>query len=227
MIIRTKISSSPGIYQIQSQINGKIYVGSSYNLKQRRKEHWIVFKSNKHGNTYLQNHFNKYGEYDLLFGIIEFCSKEKLIEREQYYIDLLKPEFNICLIASSILGLKWREESKQKIRGEFNSMQKEGARLKSSISHKGQIAVNKGIPASKESKEKNRLAHLGKPGTSHTEITKEKHSLFMKDWYKTEKGKKLIEKQRILNTGRKKSIETIEKQRNSLKLYFEDKKTGI
>lgn len=38
-----------------------------------------------------------------------------MIFREQYYIDLLKPEYNICLIAGSTLGKKHSESTKEKI----------------------------------------------------------------------------------------------------------------
>jgi len=51
-----------------------------------------------------------------MFSILEFCPVDKLIEQEQYYIDTLHPEFNICPIAGSSLGVKHTEESKQKNR---------------------------------------------------------------------------------------------------------------
>jgi hypothetical protein len=38
--------------------------------------------------------------------ILEYCSKKDLINREQYYIDLLKPKYNICKTAGSMLGFK-------------------------------------------------------------------------------------------------------------------------
>jgi group I intron endonuclease len=38
-----------------------------------------------------------------------------LIQREQYYIDLLNPEYNICKIAGSNLGFKHSEITKEKL----------------------------------------------------------------------------------------------------------------
>lgn len=38
------------------------------------------------------------------------------IHREQYYIDVLKSEYNLCLIAGSNLGRIIREETKLKLR---------------------------------------------------------------------------------------------------------------
>lgn len=44
--------------------------------------------------------------------ILEYCDKKNLIEREQYYLDLLKPEYNILKIANSRLGSKHTFETK-------------------------------------------------------------------------------------------------------------------
>lgn len=37
--------------------------------------------------------------------MLEYCDKLVLISREQYYIDTLKPFFNVCLTAGSTLGI--------------------------------------------------------------------------------------------------------------------------
>lgn len=43
---------------------------------------------------------------------MEYCNKENDISREQYYIDLLKPEYNILQVAGSSLGFKHSTYSK-------------------------------------------------------------------------------------------------------------------
>ena len=53
------------------------------------------------------------GKY--LSPILEYCEPNLLIKREQYYIDSLKPEYNICKIANSSLGYKHSYESKLKM----------------------------------------------------------------------------------------------------------------
>jgi len=54
-----------------------------------------------------------------IFDILEFCGKDKLIEREQFWIDNYKARgevlYNIRLIAQSCLGVKRSEETKWKI----------------------------------------------------------------------------------------------------------------
>lgn len=99
-----------GIYIIKSIINNKIYIGSSINVKRRQIDHINKLRANKHPNIKLQRHYNKYGEKDLVFNIIEYCDKSKLIELEQKYIDIKKPFFNINKIAGNCLGRKCTEK---------------------------------------------------------------------------------------------------------------------
>lgn len=47
--------------------------------------------------------------------ILEYCEPSDVISREQYYIDLLKPDYNILQVAGSSLGYKHTEESKVQI----------------------------------------------------------------------------------------------------------------
>jgi group I intron endonuclease len=53
-----------------------------------------------------------YGYDGFKLEILEYCSKEALIEREQFYIDSINPEYNILKVASSTLGFKHSEASK-------------------------------------------------------------------------------------------------------------------
>lgn len=94
-----------GIYIIKSTINDKCYVGSAVCINRRIRDHKNFLTKNKHYNKKLQNHYNKYGIKSLLFDVLEYCDKLVLISREQYYIDTLKPFFNVCLTAGSTLGI--------------------------------------------------------------------------------------------------------------------------
>lgn len=48
----------------------------------------------------------KYGYANFKLEIIEYCDPNIVLLREQYYIDLLKPEYNILSIAGSSFGYK-------------------------------------------------------------------------------------------------------------------------
>jgi len=107
-------NNKSGIYKIYS--TNKIYIGSAKNLFQRISSHLSDLKNNKHSNKYLQNVFNKHGESYLSVDVIELT--DNLIEREQYWIDILNcviPNgYNICPIAKSRRGVKQNPESVEK-----------------------------------------------------------------------------------------------------------------
>jgi hypothetical protein len=48
--------------------------------------------------------------------IIEYCESADIFKREIYYLDLFKPEYNICHIAGSSLGRITRDETRLKLR---------------------------------------------------------------------------------------------------------------
>ena len=106
------------IYKISSILHpDRIYVGSAVNPVRRRRDHFRRLRVKSHPNNKLQNHVSKYGVEDLLFETLEEVTDiQILVEREQYYIDNLKPYFNLCLIAGSQLGMKRSDETKQKMR---------------------------------------------------------------------------------------------------------------
>lgn len=79
-----------GIYMIKNIKNNKIYVGSSINLVNRKYKHFWMLEKSLHDNEYLQKSFNKYGKESFEFQILEICNSDKLIERENFYIDKYK-----------------------------------------------------------------------------------------------------------------------------------------
>jgi len=77
-----------GIYKITNSVNGKLYIGQSVNMSNRQTAHFEALRSKRHYNNYLQKSFNKYGESNFVFTIIEEC--ELLDEREIYWIKYFK-----------------------------------------------------------------------------------------------------------------------------------------
>jgi len=59
----------------------------------------------------------KFGYSNFQLEILEYCEPTDAIEREQYYINLLNPSYNILKIAGSSFGYKHTEESKVLMRG--------------------------------------------------------------------------------------------------------------
>jgi group I intron endonuclease len=110
------LSSHFGIYQI-SNTSGK-YIGSTgRSFKKRLQDHICCLRNNKHHSRYLQHSYNKHSEDSLSISILEEMSEtNRLLEREQYWIDTLQPEFNCCPVAGSNLGIKYSEEVVEKNR---------------------------------------------------------------------------------------------------------------
>jgi group I intron endonuclease len=112
-----------GIYKIVCLNSGKIYIGQSVNIKTRKKDHFSNLRNNRHDNQHIQNAWNKYGESNFVFEVIEEVDNfDLLTEREQYWMDTLKSYdkkigFNITPIAGlgGCLGRKHTEEAKRKI----------------------------------------------------------------------------------------------------------------
>lgn len=111
-----------GIYKITNEVNGKFYIGSSQNLRRRWLEHKRNLNRNKNEpNMRFQNAWNKYGEGNFRFEVIEFVKDvNKLMDREQYYLDLLKPYrkeigYNVSSYADRRLGVKPSAETRRKM----------------------------------------------------------------------------------------------------------------
>jgi group I intron endonuclease len=79
-----------GIYKIVSKINNKFYIGSAKDINKRWKRHIRDLKNKRHINQHLQRCYDKYGEDNFSFEIVEICNKEELLIKEQYYLDSLK-----------------------------------------------------------------------------------------------------------------------------------------
>lgn len=81
--------ATSGIYEIVNIINEKRYIGLASNLNSRKQGHIYDLRRGKHGNPYLQNAWNKYGESSFIFRCLEECSKENLYKREDYWVKVL------------------------------------------------------------------------------------------------------------------------------------------
>jgi len=111
----SKRSLNCGIYKIQSKIKPeRCYIGSAVDIKKRWWAHLRNLRNNKHQRI-LQNHYNKYGEKDLVFSVVRLCVREAAVPLEQIYLDKMKPYFNINTDSSSPLGTTPSAETRQKI----------------------------------------------------------------------------------------------------------------
>lgn len=132
-----------GVYEIRNLIDGKAYIGSSKDVKERWDVHNRLLKTGKHHSKHLQNAVKKYGIENFQFRILFQCELKDLIFFEQRAIDTYKafPEgYNSRPRAESCLGhkqtlehIKKRSEarigkkmSKEAIENRTNSRRKNG-----------------------------------------------------------------------------------------------------
>lgn len=88
-----------GIYLIENLINGKKYVGQSIEIEKRWKNHLSAFKNTKE-KVYkypLYRAIRKYGINNFRFSVLEQCKEMELNNREIYWVQKLKPEYNQTL----------------------------------------------------------------------------------------------------------------------------------
>ena len=77
-----------GIYKITNNTNGKIYVGQSQNVYERKVQHFVALRHHKHENKQMQKDWDKNNK-GFRFDVIEYCGENELNEREKYWIDTL------------------------------------------------------------------------------------------------------------------------------------------
>jgi len=85
-----------GIYKIVNKTDNKYYVGSSNVINRRWSQHKTQLRNNCHRNNHLQRSWNKFGEDNFIFEVVEEVPKEKLIEVEQKYLDIAKSNLDKC-----------------------------------------------------------------------------------------------------------------------------------
>ena len=118
-----------------NNINGKSYIGSGFNLAKRIGSYYNKKELSINPRP-IKDALLKYGHSNFTLDILEYCPETELIVREQFYLDLLLPDYNILKSAYSLLGFKHSQETIEKLKDKIISP--EHKELLSSI-HKGKV----------------------------------------------------------------------------------------
>jgi len=155
----TKVS---GIYLIENAASGKRYVGSAINMGARFNEHKKLLRRGSHHSAHLQAAWNKYGEDVFRFGALEEWEPEFLVGMEQWWINMLRPEYNHRVGASSNLGIRFGDVARANM-----AMGARGKKL--TAEHRAKISASlmgiKRPPFTEEHKDRISAAKKGKPWT--------------------------------------------------------------
>lgn len=227
-----------GIYKIENLINGKVYIGQSIDIEKRHIGHRSELQNQKHSNRFLQRAWNKYGEINFIFKIIEECEELELDEKEIFYIDKYRESgkvYNMTDGGGGSRGNILTEETKNKISQSKKNPSIE-TRIKLSKAAKGRIhseeskrklsEILKGRIFSEETRLK--LSETAKK-RKHTDETKKKLSEInrnrpeevIRKLSESHKGYVMPEEQkekiRKSNIGKKHSNESIKKMSTAKK----------
>lgn len=115
------------VYKITNLINGKIYIGKTFNINTRWEKH-IKIAENKEEKAYqyLHKSINKYGVENFIIEELENnLTEQESFEKEKFWIKTLNSKncdvgMNLTDGGEGASGLKWSEHSRDKIRGENN-----------------------------------------------------------------------------------------------------------
>ena len=114
-------SLKSGIYKITNKLNGRIYIGSAKEFKERWKQHSYSLRNQKHSNKFLQADFNKCGEEAFIFEVVEITDgktkEERLLVEEVYikqYYDKGDKCYNLCDRAISRENIKSKNQRQHK-----------------------------------------------------------------------------------------------------------------
>jgi group I intron endonuclease len=179
------------VYKITHASSGRIYIGSSCCSRRRWNAHRSNLRHGRHPSPLLQAAWNKHGEDAFEFDVIELCTRQTLLSREQYHIDTLKPYYNVAPVVSSRVGVP----------------QSISTRIKISAAHKGKRRIRS------EEHQRNLLAAAAR---SKTPEWRRKISLAhtgMKMNLSAEQRARISANTIRVHTGRKRSLETREKIR--------------
>jgi group I intron endonuclease len=80
------------VYKITNEVNGRFYIGRSKNLKKRWERHKEDMNKK---NLPLYVDMREYGFENFSLSVIEMCEEEQLDEKELFYYNKLKPDYNI------------------------------------------------------------------------------------------------------------------------------------
>jgi group I intron endonuclease len=170
--ILTETNKKAGVYLWLHLESGKKYVGSASNLSKRLSYYFSKANIARNKKSRIYNALLHYGYSSFSLTILEFIditnlskseAKKLILEREQFYLNSLSPEYNILKTAGSLLGFNHSDDSLVKFKkakeGENNPM---FGKFHSKETKLKMSEIKKGKPITEQAKLKMSLANSKK-----------------------------------------------------------------
>jgi group I intron endonuclease len=116
LVISLENLNQAGVYALICRVTNKVYIGSSIKLGARLLDYMQPAYLGSRPNSPLIKAIIKYGYINFCFTVLETCKPYEVLEREQYWLDLISPEYNLTPSAGSTLGVTLSKETRDKIR---------------------------------------------------------------------------------------------------------------
>ena len=157
-----------GVYKITNTVTKDFYIGSSTDVKKRWSHHKCLSVWNEHPNNPMYLDMRKYGKDKFVFEILEEAEPEELKEKEQQFIETLKPTYN------NINAKGWNVKRRKEYKKEYRKSDKYKKSQKKSINkYKNKLCCYNG-----EKLTLNALAiRFRRAGISHPVIEAKKYLL--------------------------------------------------
>lgn len=104
-----------GVYLFTNLKSGKKYIGSAKNLRTRFMQYFNSNYLERNNYMYIYRAILKHGMSNFSLAVVEYCEPEQCLEREDFYLSSLEPEYNILLKAGSSLGYKHSLETRERM----------------------------------------------------------------------------------------------------------------
>ena len=95
-IILKENRNKPGIYKLHNKKTNKCYIVRSNNLTRRLLDYYNDNYLNNNKHKCICKDMLEHGKENFSLEILEYCDHNEFMgQREQYYIDIINPEYNI------------------------------------------------------------------------------------------------------------------------------------
>lgn len=126
--IKAICKGKSGVYRITNLINKKTYIGSAITKTPKGNRLYFRFRNhffNHHKLFPVKRAICKYGTHNFSWEILEFTDISVTRKRETYWIQTLRPDYNILESAENSLGYCHTAETREKMKKNYSELRRQ------------------------------------------------------------------------------------------------------